>query len=488
MKRFAAILMLFGGGFLLASLALLFINFNPESLQGVLTSDGAFDPLAVYAFSSLKTGLLIAGITLLVLAWLFHLIVRGVIKLHQWPTGKFLLIVIGTQFILSLIYISSVEYTPGGDSVWYLRQAENITNGLGVVTPYSQPTAFWPVGYPFFLSLVYRIFGIHVFIAQLLNICFFCGISYLVYRLGLEFFDEKTARNATLLTALIPSQIFYTLLPLADIPFSFLILFLIFIATRKQTFPNTLLLGVFFGFTNMLRPTALLFPVVLIVYRFLKSGQFKRSLAQLVFIFVVGEMIMLPWQIRNYQIFHTFVLSANYGGYNLAMGNNPHASGGVMAPDVFIPRDQLSYYNSLDEAQKDRFLMKLGTNYIISHPGHSVILALKKLVHLYYKDSKAVTYSLGESYAQFAPAVIMAMILVTEGYYYALGLSFLLSIWIVLKKEGLSERTWIILATILYFTLVYLPLTAEGRYHMPLLPIFALVVCSAGLSARKAAQ
>jgi len=71
----------------------------------------------------------------------------------------------------------------------------------------------------------------------------------------------------------------------------------------------------------------------------------------------------------------------------------------------------------------------------------------------------------------------MAMIVLTEGYYYSLGITFLISLFLLLKREKLSPRTCLIVGTILYFTLIYLPFIAEGRFHMPLIPLFAIVAC-----------
>jgi hypothetical protein len=480
MKRFAFILTLFGGGFLLSSIALLILPFDPNSLQKILTSDGSFDPLAVYAFGSINSGLCLAGLTLLMLSWLFHHAAREQFSPLNWSSRKFVLILLGIQFLISIIYVTVVQYVPNGDSEWYHRQAINLAKGIGVVTQVGEPTAFWPVGYPLLISFFYRIFGETAYTAQIVNVFFLCGSTLLIYLITKNIFGEKVARTTALITAFIPSQIFYALNPMADIPFAFLVILLIYLTIRPQSLTTLTLIGLVWGYTNLLRPTILFFPVVMVGYWLLEKRQVRQLFLRMIIIIAVGELVMLPWQVRNYKVFNQFILSANYAGYNLAMGNNPNASGGVMSPRQFVPPEKWDYYRSLNEAEQDRFLLDVGKQYILSHPGRSIILAIRKFIHLYYKDSKCITYGLSETYQQFPAAVIMCLILTTEGYYYTLGLVFLLALWFFIQENKQNAKAWILLATIVYFTLIFLPFTAEGRYHMPLLPIFALIISFTG--------
>jgi hypothetical protein len=480
MQRFAFILTLFSGGFLLAALILTIFQFDPNSLQNLLTSDGSFDPLAIYAFSSLKTGLLIAGLVLLLFSWLFHRASREEFSPLKWSTRRFLSSILGVQFTISLLYVSLVQYVPNGDSEWYHRQAVNIARGIGVTTQLGDPTAFWPIGYPFLLSIFYRVFGSEVIIGQLLNIFFFCAMTLMIYLIGRNLYDEKSARLSAIITALIPSQIFYALNPLADIPFSFIVLFILYLIIKKPYLKQTFQLGIVIGIGNMFRPNLVFFPILIAIFRYLREKKFIPAFTQMIIILILSEAAMLPWQVRNYKIFNRFIMVSNNAGYNLAMGNNDNATGGVLGLRAFVPEDTLNYYKSLNEADQDKFLSKLGIDYIKAHPGRFVKLAFKKLMHLYIKDSKGVTYGLRESYSQFSPSIIMSMIAITEGFYYSLLIAFLSFIFHFCKMEGLKPSSWLLLAPILYFTLIFLPFISEGRYHMPLLPIFALIVVYTG--------
>ena len=477
MKRFTVILMIVGGGCLLGGVLFLVLPFDPLGLQGVLTSDGAFDQLAVYAFGEIEKGLIYAGLLLIILGLFLFLVDGGRIRLFDWPLRSFLLFILSLQIVLGIIYIASISYVPAADFEWYHRQATNLAQGRSVSTIWGQPTAFWPIGYPMVLSVFYRIFGSKLIVAQILNIIFSCGIILFAFLLGREVFTEKIARCAALLLAFLPSQIFYVIMPMADTPFSLSVLVLLYLTLKKMTYINAILTGVVFGIAALMKPVILFFPLFLFCIRIVRRKKWRPALVHLVLILAIGEAIMLPWQIRNYKTFGSFVLVSNNGGYNMWMGNNENASGGVLPFSAYIPRDTLLWMKSLDEAERDQYSMQQAIKFMKSHPVQATSLAVKKIIHLYFKDSKCVTYGLHDSYEQVPSAILMSMIALTEGYYYSLGIAFLISLYFLLKREKVSTRTFLIVGTILYFTLIYLPFIAEGRFHMPLLPLFAIVAC-----------
>ncbi len=467
-------------------LVLLALPFDPLSLQNVLTSDGSFDPLALYVFAEIETGLIVGGIVLLVIAALFFYIDKRKADFMKISDAKFLIIVIGLQLLLGLIYISNTSCVPLGDFEWYDRQAGNIADGIGVVDLMGLPTAYWGVGYPLILAPFYIVFGADIFVAQCVNLLLICCTTFITYLIGKKLFNCCVARLATLILALLPSQIFYALLPTAEIPLVLFTLLIIYLSLQQYSIRNTIISGLLFGFANHCRSVIFFYPTVLAFTRFLRDRNYKSALKYFALLLIIGELVLLPWQLRNYHHFDSFVFSTTNPGFNVLMGNNPNASGGVLWPQTFIPADVRTQILTLNEAQKDKLLFKLGVEYILSNPSHAVILAAKKLIHLYYKDSKCITYSLQATYEDIPSTVLLAMIIITEGYYYALCLSFLIAFTIMIKREGLSNRALLILSTVLYFTLIYLPFTAEGRYHMPLMPLFAIVVASSYLFEKRA--
>lgn len=477
MNRFVIILISLGFILLALSFSLHFLPFNPDSLSNVITSDGSLDALAEYAFKGFDAGLALGALPLFFLAALLYLGDRGVIGFFRWPARRYLVVIIGLQLLLSILYFAIADYKPNGDAAWYHEQAVNLITGKGIIDSHGDPTAFWPAGYPFMLAALYYFFGTGMWVSAGLNLVFLGGMTWLTYLIGRDLFTERTARTAGLVMALFPSQIFYTITPLCDTPFAFFNLLMIYLALKKSSWTNTILLGICYGACLYLRPVIILFPTVILLYRFLRDKQWKPVLLQVLVICLIAEAMLLPWQVRNYRVFKQFVFVATYGGYNLWMGNNPNARGGVTPPWAHFSQDTVLWLeNQLSEIQRDQFYRQRGWEYIRTYPLRTIIKSPLKLVHLYLKDSKCLTYGLIESYEKFPPGVLMGMLVMTEAVYYALGLAFLLSVFPFFSRNTNKAHTWIILGTILYFSAIYLPFTGEGRYHQPLLPLFALVI------------
>jgi len=336
-------------------------------------------------------------------------------------------------------------------------------------------SAFWPVGYPAFLSIFYRVFGPNVLIAKLLNVFFLASITVMTYLLARDIFSKKTAKRAAMIIALLPSQTFYAVMPMADIPFALLVSIILYLSIARQSVVNSLLLGGLFGCAMLVRPVIVFYPVILFFYRVAAAGNWKKAFVHAAIIVLVGEAVMLPWQVRNYSTFGGFVLVSTNGGINLWMGNNPHASGGFILVDTFMPKEVRAVWDDMNEREKDKYAVKQGVDYALKHPLQTLFVSAKKLVHLFYRDSKCVTLGAKRSYEKIPPFVLMGMIILAEGYYYVLmGCAALAGLFLLSRKDK-PPSLYLLGATLIYFVFIHLPFITEGRYHIPLIPIFAIL-------------
>lgn len=68
---------------------------------------------------------------------------------------------------------------------------------------------FSDVGYPFYLTVLYKIFGPVIIIPRILKACISSWMCILIYRLSARMFDEKVGRMAGIMCALMPNLIIY---------------------------------------------------------------------------------------------------------------------------------------------------------------------------------------------------------------------------------------------------------------------------------------
>jgi hypothetical protein len=93
-------------------------------------------------------------------------------------------------------------------------------------------------------------------------------------------------------------------------------------------------------------------------------------------------ILILPWTIRNYQAFHTFVPLNTNVGFAFFWGNHPIYGTHYVS---LLPSGAQGYYElipeklrSLNEAELDRALLKQGIGFIIDDPGRFILLSVSR--------------------------------------------------------------------------------------------------------------
>ena len=84
---------------------------------------------------------------------------------------------------LRVALLVSIPIDQHSDALWYFNRGVGIAMGEG----YSErgiPTAYWPVGWPGVLGLLFSIFGPFPIVGQIANIAFSAAIFILTLHLG----------------------------------------------------------------------------------------------------------------------------------------------------------------------------------------------------------------------------------------------------------------------------------------------------------------
>ncbi len=494
MKRLALFVAVFGSGCLLAGTVLLLVSPDLTFIRRALQAIGSYSYTAPMILGTLRASLIIAGLLLLATGLIFFLADRRLDKASVSSRRLFLMLFIGIQVTIGAVYIAILPYQADpGDDAWYYLQANNLATGSPIVWNHSgatpvngepttywpfafkgESTAYWPIGYPVILSMLFRIFGSHIWVGQILNLILLAGITLISYFLARDLLGPPTAWRTGLVVALIPSLILISPAILSDLFFTFLLLLLLFLAHRKRRALIVLLMGIVYGLTLLTRPVAFFLPVLLSLYWFLKDRRLKNSLVHMVIILIVGELVLLPWQIHNFRAFGQFVAFSNNGGHNFWMGNNPYTPCHGPQATFIAGEDTLEMMKSLNEAQRYSLMFKIGLQYALSHPLKTVLVWPKKLFFLYFKDSQAISWAIRSCPDKIPPPVLGGLYIFTDGFYYSLGLTFFLSFMGMWRKERFSPRIVLVIGLLVCFSAIFLPFITECRYHLPLLPILAI--------------
>lgn len=418
---------------------------------------------------------IIAGIVLLGLAGAMRFLYRGGLRNSLWSEKQFIIIIILARLAFGAIGMALIHYAPFCDDLDYYGYAANLTAGEDVRTDRGVSTAYRAIGYPFILSLFFKLFGLHVWVGQIVNLLMAAGILPLVYFSCKEMFGPRTAREAAWILLFTPSMVFYAVPLFSDIAYTFFFLAIILLALLKPTAIKIIMLGLAYGMAILVRPIFVLFPICIVIYWFLRQESWRRILLHGMIVITIGELILLPWQIRNYYVFHKFVLCSTMGGIHLWMGNYDGANGEIAGYTSFISPTETLAISSLNEAELDSYAFGRGLDYFFSHPFKAISVWPRKALVILWKDSRSVIYAMGGHLTGVSSRTLLVVMIVTEAYYILLLFLFAYGLWRLWRNEKISSRAWLLGSGVAYVVGIYLMFIADPRYHMPIIPLLAII-------------
>ncbi len=242
------------------------------------------------------------------------------------------------------------------------------------------------VGYPLYLTLLYRIFGESVLLPRILKAFIGAYTCVLVYRLGSRTFGEPTGRLAGIMMALMPNLIIYCGYHLKEVEMIFLeVAFLerldYFVRNKKGSFWGivvpSLLAGSLFFFRTVLGAAAVF--TFISTFLFSSAPKMKKGMKRLAYIGWGVLCIIVLWggkastEIEGYWEQKDTNLSKRR--YEQTAGGNQwaqYATGTVMAPMVLV----LPFSTMVNIDQQYGQQAKHGGNYIRNFMGFFAILGI----------------------------------------------------------------------------------------------------------------
>jgi 4-amino-4-deoxy-L-arabinose transferase-like glycosyltransferase len=360
----------------------------------------------------------------------------------------------------------------GSDAVEFNAIALNLVSGNGYSITPDQPTAIRAPGFPLLLAALYRIsyenyalvYGVLCVIGALT-----CLLTYAVAR---QLLTEGPARVAGLLAAVYLPHVYYSTLFLSESLFALCVgLALWLFLLHLRTSSNWLLAGAgaVMGYGALARPLAVLFVPLLGLILMRSPDRNWRRLAQRSLVLVASAMVvLLPWSIRNYALYHRFVLIATNGGTTFYGSNN----------DIVLhDRDYLGSWISSgylpgrkmidaapDEVVRDQVAWALGKQWVRANVSSLPLLSAYKLARFWLPNltSGNPNFVLMQTVA-YTPFAILIL----------LGLAF--SLW----RFNIKSAPWLaahaILAANLLCTLVFYGSARFRDSITPVLMIYAVV-------------
>jgi len=284
--------------------------------------------------------------------------------------------------ILRLLYVLSLEpkifwY----DGKEYQRLARGILAFRAYLAPDGSPTAFWPPGYPAFLSLL----GPDVTNPRLAQALLGAITVLLVYGLARQFLSRRQALLAAGMTAVYPLYIYTagSLFPVALLAMLVTLCFSLILSSLEEGTAGRPILAGFFAALTVLTSASFLPAMLMAVPWLWIEGNLRRRGRgpRLALLFAIPFVMLVgAWSARNYARFHRPVPVSLNGGYNFWLGNYP----GVKATtgNRWTKEMEAQYHAMAQEhpgeAELDRALRNRALAFIREDPRRFLKLSLAK--------------------------------------------------------------------------------------------------------------
>ncbi len=372
------------------------------------------------------------------------------------------------------------EYADGYDQL-----AMNVVEGNGYrMYPDTAKTLMREPGYPLFLAGIFYLFGKNFAIVKLTNMLMALGVAWLMIRLSRELSSSPVMiAGPPLLFLFHPGtlvaesrggvEILYTLL---------LVVFMcmLYSAIKSDRSWKYLLSGGVLGLTVLVRSVPILFPFFLLAYLFLPERQGHRKflvLRNIALMFLAMLVVVSPWIIRNYRLTGKFVPTASVVGVSAQTGQ------------------YILTHHSSDDRRVDREAAQ-ERNDLATELGYPFVAGYYQCFYSSADELKFSSYLLKRVAAEYerSPELFLRVVATNLVYFWIGGktgssvrmnmivqLPFLL-LAIVGAVLCMRNHRFILIAPmlllIIYSIGVSVPILAQARYSVPLIPYLSILACA----------
>jgi len=350
------------------------------------------------------------------------------------------------------------------------RVAQSIVEGHGFSSPFggsTGPTAWYTPVYPLLLAGIFKIFGVYssasAWVIATVNSLFAALTAVVMIAIGRETVGARVGMFAAWIWALLPYVMQWSVRWVWDTSLSALLLVLVVYATlRARGKPHRtyfLLLGLLWALVANANPTLLSlmpFSLLWIWWEQRSERSVKLGIASVLLLTVLG---CVPWIARNYITMHYLGLRSNFGE-EMYLGNQPGADGLIVQwKHPIWSSTELREYQRVGEIAYIASKRRLALEFIRSHPGTFIAISLKRIAYFWCG-------------APDDPRVHPSNVVVRTTFLFMMTLLGLWGCVRAIRKK--VPGAWLLLATLVFYPLIFYITHTHVRYRHPLDPILFL--------------
>ncbi|MDH7482984.1 MAG: glycosyltransferase family 39 protein, partial [Armatimonadota bacterium] len=286
------------------------------------------------------------------------------------------------------------------DSRYYDEWAQRVAAGKG----YGPMPFYMAPLYPYFLAILYKIFGHNFTPIYILQAALGIVNACLVYVLGRKLFGHLSGLIAMLLILFYAPLVYLEAKILTEtlaIAINLCSILLLMRAIERPSAGRFLGAGILLGVSAVCRPNSLITIGLFIAWLWLFGRRMARFYTRQLFPLIIGVVLAIaPVTARNYFIGNDLVLITSNGGIVFAQANNEAANGvssamaGFSASIMTQQQEEMAIASralghQVKPSESAAFWFRQGLTFIRDHPGRFIrLLALKLLWSLHDVEAR----------------------------------------------------------------------------------------------------
>lgn len=412
-------------------------------------------------FSNLEIAIIVFILFLSAVLMFWNAIKTFIISISDLK--KFFIFILALSAISKIFFLIFVQTLPFSDAELYFNLANGLYETGSYINGTGDYTVYFPIGYPFILSLFFHISSDPILIAKIFNIIIFTGTLIILYNLFKAYLNKNQLIIFLTVFTFLPNNLFSSNVLMTDYLFLFASWLILYLFIKHENSYNYLILiGILTGLDAYIRPLALIFPVLFLIY-YLRFKNDRNPFLKFGLITIFMLLVILPWTYRNYNLFGSVIPVSANTGINFLIGNHANSNGGYNY-------DITEFKGDKNEATEDKLAFHKALNDISDNPSSSILRIPVKIFKAYCRFDSSFIWSFKQT-SNYIPAVAVSII-----FYFTNALFFLIIffnlIYILKYKITFSNRlNYLLLLFFIYTIILIIIFFGSDRFIIPLIPI-----------------
>ena len=369
-----------------------------------------------------------------------------------------LIISLTVNVIITFTFFPDID----GDAVGYNNIGLNIASGKGFSEDGKTPTAVREPACPFFIAIVYFIFGYHPHVVKLVQAIIGVAIVFLVFNIGRQVLNQRIALATASLTAIWLPLMRYCGKLITEILFTLAIVASVYCLLKLKNRPRiwmAALCGLILGLGALTRVTLLLIPFFVLFWILIAFPIKKTRTILLWGVLFVSMMVPVSlWIVRCYVTQGQFILLTTHASRNL------YTKGYYIERKIQKEKEGVDLeFDWYKRRQKLKFPIAVAIRkYILKHPKEYLLSTFGKFTWFWNPVTRTFIKQDIPYYILYVAILIM--------YGFAL-----IGMVMTFLPKNINSGSTLISLFIIYITAIHSLTHGIPRYRRPIMPFVILL-------------